>query len=103
MMITSLIPFNTRPNDLFEDLRRDFDTTMSRFFGRDLGTPGSESGWFHPHVDVAESEDAYRITANLPGISAEEVSLELRHGELWITGERKQEHEEKEKNWYLLE
>lgn len=46
-------------------------------------------GW-SPLVDVEETEDAWVIEAELPGVSQEDINLELREGELVISGEIKE-------------
>lgn len=62
-------------------------------------------GWegFEPKVNVAETEKEFEITAELPGLKPEEVTVEIRNGDLWISGERKEEKEEKGKTWHRVE
>ncbi len=60
-------------------------------YGRDL----SELA-FSPPVDVEETDDAYLLNFDLPGISKEDVQIELRDNQLVVSGERKEETEEKE-------
>ena len=43
------------------------------------------------------------MTVELPGIKPEDVRVELRNGELWITGEKKEEKEEKGKTYHRIE
>lgn len=102
-MTTSLTPFGTRHPHLFDDFRREIDGVMSRFFDRDLMPEGDGSSWFNPSANVAETENEYEITVDLPGMKTEDVNVEFRNGDLWITGERKQEHEEQRKNWHRVE
>ena len=44
-----------------------------------------------PAVDIEETEDAYQIDAELPGVKREDVSVEVHNGELSITGELKEQ------------
>ena len=69
-------------------LERDFGHVMERIFG---GEPQRSLCWadFGPAVSLAETEDRYEINAELPGMSREDVHVELRNGELWISGEKK--------------
>jgi HSP20 family protein len=53
--------------------------------------------------NLAETENHYEVTVELPGMKPEEFNVELRNGELWITGERKEEKEEKGKTWHRME
>lgn len=81
---------------LFEDLWRD----RARFpFMKEIG-PVSEA-W--PTVDEAEDEKGYRITVDLPGMDQKDVEVTLGDGLLTIRGEKKQEQEEKHKDYYRKE
>jgi len=54
---------------------------MAQPFGR-----GGAEGWI-PAVETEESDDAYVIRAELPGMKRDDVDIELRGNELRITGE----------------
>jgi HSP20 family protein len=56
-----------------------------------------------PAVDVAEKEKQYEITAELPGIDPANVELKLANGVLTLKGEKQEEKEEKDKDYYLSE
>ena len=56
-----------------------------------------------PAVDVAESEKAYEITAELPGMDEKNIEVKVANGNLIIKGEKQEEKEEKKKDYYLHE
>lgn len=56
-----------------------------------------------PLVDIAEDENEYHITAELPEVKKEDVRVTVENGMLTITGERKFEKEEKHKKWHRVE
>ena len=56
-----------------------------------------------PAVDIAESEKAYEITAELPGMDEKNVEVKVANGNLTIKGEKQEEKEEKKKDYYLHE
>ena len=56
-----------------------------------------------PAVDVTDSEKAYQITAELPGMDEKSIEVKVTDGYLTIKGEKKEEKEEKEKDYYLRE
>ncbi len=56
-----------------------------------------------PAVDVAESEKAYEITAELPGMDEKTIEVKVADGSLTIKGEKQEKKEEKEKGYYLRE
>ena len=100
----------------FESLRREIDR-MFDDFGRDFwSTPfrrptfavepfwRRELAWgAEPAVDIAESDKAYEITAELPGMDEKNIEVKLAKGGLTIKGEKHEEKEEKKKDYYLHE
>jgi HSP20 family protein len=74
---------------LFDDLRREMNDLMGRFF-----TPegdGRELQWLAARSNLVESDKDYEITIDLPGMKTEDFEVEIRDGNLWITGQRKLE------------
>ena len=59
------------------------------------GFLGDRSAEWRPAADVARDDDSVTVKLDLPGISASDVKVELRDQCLVITGERKQESEQK--------
>jgi len=47
-----------------------------------------------PPVDITESDEAYTVTAEVPGVKRDELTLEIQEGVLSIRGEKKSEREE---------
>ena len=56
-----------------------------------------------PAVDVAETDKAYEITAELPGLDEKNIEVKLANGVLSIKGEKQEDKEEKEKDYYRRE
>jgi HSP20 family protein len=52
-------------------------------------------GGISPAIDVSEDDKQYVITAELPGVKKDDVSVELHEGVLTVQGEKKSEREEK--------
>jgi HSP20 family protein len=103
-------PTEWRP---FESLRREIEHLFDDFqlgpsrspFGRTLFEPfrRGEMGWKTPAVDVVEKEKAYEITAELPGMDESNIDVKFSDGTLTIKGEKREEKEEKKKDYYLSE
>ena len=54
-------------------------------------------------MDLAETEDEFVLKADLPGLSEDDVSIELEDNVLTVSGERKGEHEERKDGYYRVE
>lgn len=58
---------------------------------------------FHPSIDVMKTEDRLVITAELPGMAADDVDVSLEGNVLTIKGEKAEESEVKEDDRYIHE
>ena len=63
------------------------DRIYDRYFSQPAGTPAL---WM-PAVDVRETNDEIQVTAELPGLRSEDVSVTMENGVLTINGGKKQE------------
>jgi HSP20 family protein len=80
----------------FNVLGRFFDELeFPRVFGSD--------GDVVPAFDVAETEKAYTITGEIPGIEAKDLDVTYANGMLRIAGEKRREKEEKDERFYRIE
>jgi HSP20 family protein len=100
----------------FESLRREIDRLFDDFAPGLWTSPlrrsifAAEPFWRRelawaaaPAVDIAESEKAYEITADLPGMDEKNIEVKVADGGLTIKGEKQEEKEEKKKDYYLHE
>ncbi|MBD3368652.1 MAG: Hsp20 family protein [Candidatus Eisenbacteria bacterium] len=82
-----------------DELDRAFDRLL-----RNWMSPASLSEFdWNPSVDISETEDAIVVTAEVPGVSMDDVDVSVDENQLVISGEKRQEEEEKEKNYYRME
>ncbi len=65
--------------------------------------PSVRSEWLKPTLDLAATEREYTISLELPGVEAGDVRLEIMNDTLKISGEKRQEKEEKDKDFYRME
>ena len=61
-----------------------------------------DEGWL-PAVDVCESEEAYTVTAELPGLVAKEIKVSVEGDILTIRGEKRRQKEEETKSYHRVE
>jgi len=77
--------------DLFEDRRAAQDEAMragrGRWYGQRFDAEAGTMPWA-PAVEISERKDAYLVSAELPGVSADEVEITFGDGLLTIQGER---------------
>jgi HSP20 family protein len=73
----------------FEQVAERLRRMLADTFGAVPGGPTEAAAW-SPLVDIEETDDAYVIEAELPGIKREDVNVELVGNELTITGEIKE-------------
>lgn len=90
------------------DLRRQMDELFDEFASgwrkHPAGMPAATAGAMADiRVEVNESEAAYEVVAELPGLEAKDVDVELAENTLTIKGEKSTQREEKEKNCYFSE
>lgn len=88
--------------DPFQRLQKQMDDLIASFSQEWDGGPWLPAD-FQPSLDVSETDEAIQIRVDLPGIKPEEVDVEVRNNVLEITGERKEEREEKGKSWHRTE
>jgi HSP20 family protein len=99
-MVRSLVPWTEWSRPLW-DFRREMDSLFERFFSETPELPAPRA--FVPRTDIAETDDAYEIMVEIPGVKPEDFNIELKNGELWITGEKKEEHEREGRTWHQVE
>jgi HSP20 family protein len=79
-----------------------FSGDLHRLFNTLFDEHASAQRWV-PAMDLVEAEDHFVLKADLPGLSESDVSIEVRDNALTISGERKPEHEKRERGWYRVE
>lgn len=87
----------------FERMRRDMDRLWSSFFEGAPRRRGEEAGEWLPSLDVSETKNTYVVTTEVPGLDPKDIYISLNDGILTIKGEKKQEKEEKDENYHLIE
>lgn len=81
-------------NRMFDEFFEGFD--LAPFRGEGMTSVA-------PKVDVAETESEIHVTAELPGLTENEVEVTLAEGSLTLRGEKKSEKEDKQKNYHRTE
>jgi HSP20 family protein len=109
----------TPPAPAMPDTWRSFRTEMDRLldrFSTGFGLPSlgrmfdvapfrfeTTIGMPTPAIDVTEDSTAFKVTAELPGMSEKDIEVAVTGDTLTIKGEKKAEKEEQDKSYYLSE
>lgn len=105
----SLMPLggrNLTSNDPFASLQHGMNRLFEDVF-RSAGLPmtgeAMEGAVIMPHINVSETENEVRITAELPGVADKDVDITLDDDVLTIRGEKKMEKKEDKENYHFVE
>lgn len=79
------------------EMNRLFDDAFSGFGLPAAFTPSGFSGDVAPHIDMRETDDAIEIDVELPGVSEDDVDVELSDNMLTIRGEKRVEKKDEDK------
>ena len=79
---------------------------MNRLFNTVFDSPGGNGGtlrrWM-PAMDLVETDDHFVLRADLPGMSENDVNIEVEDRVLTVSGERKAEHETAKEGYHRVE
>lgn len=86
--------------DPFMNFRREMDRLFDDFFApaepRSFGGGAVAQSMVMPSIDVHETDQAYTVSAELPGIDPKDVELDLRDNALTLRGEKRSERKEED-------
>lgn len=89
-----------RESNPFTFLQQEIDRLFEGFSRNFPALPSSST---MPSMDVSETDKTIEITVELPGLEKKDVLLNIADNFLTIRGEKKNEREEKEKDYHVLE
>jgi len=114
--VEKMAPSTLQPWRPFENLRREVDRLFDDFSSGMWRSPFGRSFFdiepfrrsevalgVVPAVNITPTDKGYEITAELPGMEEKDVDVKLANGVLTITGEKRDEKEEKNKDYYVRE
>jgi HSP20 family protein len=79
---------------LHREMNRLFDDAF-----RDFGLLGGRAGHAWPHLELTETDDGYRLTAELPGMDEKDVELSLHDGVLTLRGEKRSQNDDRRRGY----
>lgn len=96
----------TRYNDYWtpttwpNPFRNDFGHLVAGLFDQDQEAPARD---FYPKMDIIETNDAYVVRAELPGMTKEQIKLEVKGNTLAMSGEKRLANQEAKANYQRIE
>ncbi len=106
-MLTRWEPFGSiqrRGRDIFNELtgmQQEMNRLFDEFFG-ERRQEMAEGAWL-PVVDVSETGTEIVVKAELPGMSKDDIELDLQDNVLTLKGEKKQEKKEEKESFHRVE
>lgn len=94
--------FNEEMDRLFQDFGFGRGLQVSPF-GREPGLFGESRSTWSPQVEVIEHGGKLVVRADLPGMTRDDIEVDVTDNRLVIRGERRSEHEEEEEGYYRSE
>jgi HSP20 family protein len=93
-----------RGNGLMDQMRREMDDVFRRFFVAPAEAEGPEgiAAWA-PRIDIEETDKALVVKADLPGVEPKDVEVTVQDNTLFLKGEKREQREEKGKNYHRIE
>jgi len=93
----TLIKYNQPNRDVFG---KRFSDIMDEFFSDAVATRQNR---FSPSIDISETDNQYIIDVEIPGIKKDDIDLNIENNTLTISGERKFEKKEDNKQYHRVE
>jgi HSP20 family protein len=87
-------------------IQNEMNRLFNSFFDTPTPTPAAGNRTYQrwiPAMDLVETEGDFVLRADLPGLSEQDVNIELEDNVLTISGERKSEHEDRKEGYYRVE
>ena len=99
------VPVRRENGHPFERLRDEMDALFDDFYKGFSMEPfeGHHARSFSPNIDVAETDKEIKVIAELPGMDDKDIEVNLNRDSLTIRGEKKEEKEDKGKDYYHVE
>ena len=90
------------PNRTLRSLQREVDSLFDRFFDRATDEDSTSAVWA-PQTDLMETDDAFQLRLDVPGMSKDDIEINLQNGTLTVSGERTSERTEEGEEYVRVE
>lgn len=87
-----------RPSRSLRGLQEEVNRVFDSLFSPPMDDGGEPTSVWAPRMDLTETEDAFHLKVDLPGLDKKDVHVRMEDNRLTISGERREEKTKKEKN-----
>jgi len=91
------------PNRTLRNLQREVDSLFDRFFDRTGSGDGNPSAVWSPSTDLVETDEDFRLRLDVPGMTKEDITINLQNRTLTVSGERTSERTEDGEEYVRVE
>ena len=92
-----------RPSRDVVSVQDEMNSLFDDIFGQRPARVQWTDGVWNPSVDVTEDKDSLVVKAEMPGLNKDDVKISVHDNVLTLKGEKKQEKEEKDKDYHRVE
>ena len=89
------------PNRTLRDLQREVDSIFDQFSGR--SEDEETSAVWAPRTDLSETDEAFRIRLDVPGMTKDDITINLQNNTLTVSGERTSERTDEGEEYVRVE
>ena len=90
------------PNRTLRTLQREVDSLFDRFFDRADSDQETSAVWA-PRTDLIEKGDAFNLQLDVPGMTKDDITINLQNGTLTVRGERASERTDEGEEYVRVE
>jgi HSP20 family protein len=91
------------PNRTLRTLQREVDSIFDRFFNRTGSGDGRSAAVWSPSTDLVETDEDFRLRLDVPGMTKDDISINLQNRTLTVSGERTSERSEEDEEHVRVE
>ena len=85
------------------DLYSNIPSWLTHMYGPMKRAGERVAEFFSPNSEAATTDDFYEISLELPGVSDDDIGVEVHNGRLIVTGEKKSEHHQEGRSYFFSE
>ena len=100
--MSALTPWSRKNGSPMDVFRKEMDDWTRRFFGEPFFEIAAPRKWA-PAVDIEETDKEVVVKADIPGVDTKDIDVSVADGFLILRGNKREEREEKGKNFHRLE